>query len=153
MTMSTFVIKTLASILLKWQCLHLSQIYWWPFCWYDNVCICQKNIVGHFVDLMVLNATFNNISVISWRSVLLVEETGGPGENQRPVASHWQSDKAKTAHRYGIMKILWKIYPQIVDLTMSTFDTKTLHLTIKSLETNFANNYIKVLPEDCHWVI
>jgi len=30
---------------------------------------------------MVLNATFNNISVISWRSVLLVEETGKPGEN------------------------------------------------------------------------
>jgi hypothetical protein len=25
---------------------------------------------------MVLNATFNNISVISWRTVLLVEETG-----------------------------------------------------------------------------
>ena len=28
-----------------------------------------------FVCLMVLNATFNNISAISWRSVLLVEET------------------------------------------------------------------------------
>ena len=27
---------------------------------------------------MVLNTTFNNISVISWRSVLLVEETGVP---------------------------------------------------------------------------
>ena len=27
---------------------------------------------------MVFNATFNNISVISWRSVLLVEETGVP---------------------------------------------------------------------------
>jgi hypothetical protein len=27
---------------------------------------------------MVLNATFNNISVISWQSVLLVEETGEP---------------------------------------------------------------------------
>ena len=26
---------------------------------------------------MVFNATFNNISVISWWSVLLVEETGG----------------------------------------------------------------------------
>jgi len=25
---------------------------------------------------MVFNATFNNISVISWRSVLLLEETG-----------------------------------------------------------------------------
>jgi hypothetical protein len=33
------------------------------------------------VCLMVFNATFNNISVISWRSVLMVEETGGPGEN------------------------------------------------------------------------
>jgi len=28
------------------------------------------------VMLMMLNATFNNISVISWLSVLLVEETG-----------------------------------------------------------------------------
>ena len=40
---------------------------------------------------MVLNATFNNILVISWRSVLLVEETGVPGENQRPDASHLQT--------------------------------------------------------------
>ena len=30
---------------------------------------------------MVFNATFNNIAVISWRSVLLVEETGLPREN------------------------------------------------------------------------
>jgi len=37
---------------------------------------------------MVFNDTFNNMSVIWWRSVLLVEETGGPGENHRPVASH-----------------------------------------------------------------
>jgi hypothetical protein len=31
--------------------------------------------------LMAFNVTFNNISVISWRSVLLVEETGVAGEN------------------------------------------------------------------------
>jgi hypothetical protein len=37
---------------------------------------------------VVFNATFNNISVILWRQVLLVEETGGPGEKYRPVASH-----------------------------------------------------------------
>ena len=37
---------------------------------------------------MVYNATFNNISVISWRSVLLMEETEVPGKNQRPAASH-----------------------------------------------------------------
>ena len=33
---------------------------------------------------MVFNATFNNIPVISWRSVLLVKETGVLGENHRP---------------------------------------------------------------------
>ena len=33
------------------------------------------------VRVMKLNATFNNISTILWRSVLLVEETGLPGEN------------------------------------------------------------------------
>ena len=38
---------------------------------------------------MVFYATVNNISVISWRSVSLVEETGVLGENHRPVASHW----------------------------------------------------------------
>ena len=43
------------------------------------------------VRVMVFNATFNNISVISWRSVLLVEETGVPRENHRPVGSHWQT--------------------------------------------------------------
>ena len=32
--------------------------------------------------VMVLNATFNNISAISGRSVLLMEEIGGPGEKQ-----------------------------------------------------------------------
>jgi hypothetical protein len=32
---------------------------------------------------MVFNATFNNISVISLRSVLLVAETGGPGEDHQ----------------------------------------------------------------------
>ena len=40
---------------------------------------------------MVFNATFNNISVILWRSVLLVEETGVPGENHQPAASHCQT--------------------------------------------------------------
>ena len=40
---------------------------------------------------MVLNATFNNISVISGRSVLFVEEIGVPGENHCHVASHPQT--------------------------------------------------------------
>jgi hypothetical protein len=40
---------------------------------------------------MVFNAIFNIISAISWQSVLLVDETGVHGENQRPVASHRQT--------------------------------------------------------------
>ena len=42
---------------------------------------------------MEFNATFNNISVITWQSILLVEETGVQGENHLPVASHWQGFK------------------------------------------------------------
>ena len=40
---------------------------------------------------MVFNAIFKNISIISWLSVLLVEETGVPRENHRPAASHRQT--------------------------------------------------------------
>jgi hypothetical protein len=40
------------------------------------------------VRVVVFNATFNNISVISWKSVVLVKETGVPGENHQPVTSH-----------------------------------------------------------------
>ena len=39
----------------------------------------------------VFNTTFNNISVISWRPVVLVEETGVPRENHRPATSHLYS--------------------------------------------------------------
>ena len=58
----------------------ISQIYYFngvlhPIIYLDGKC---------FFD----GATFNNISVISWRSVLLVKDTGVPGENHRPAASH-----------------------------------------------------------------
>jgi len=50
----------------------------------------QVSWQGRGVRVMVFNATFNNITVtcISWQSVLLVEETGVPSENHRPVTSH-----------------------------------------------------------------
>jgi len=38
---------------------------------------------------IVFNATFSNISAISRRPVLVVEEAGVPGENNRPWASNW----------------------------------------------------------------
>ena len=48
--------------------------------------ILTHNFSGHrLVCLMVFNVTFNNISVISWQTDLLMEETGVPREN------HWSS--------------------------------------------------------------
>jgi hypothetical protein len=52
---------------------------------YPSAPVSFNNIV------LVLTANFNTISDISWRSVILVEETAVPGENHRPVASHWQT--------------------------------------------------------------
>ena len=45
-------------------------------------------VLGGGCRFMVFNATFNNISAISWWSVLLVEETGVRVENHRSAASH-----------------------------------------------------------------
>jgi hypothetical protein len=55
-------------------------------------------LVCLFVSLMVFNATFNTISVISWQSVLLVEETGEPRENYWPVGSHRQTLSHNVVH-------------------------------------------------------
>jgi hypothetical protein len=57
-------------------------------CFWTIVCVVSWMVGLRF---MVFNVTFKNISVISWLSVLLVEETWVPGENHRSVASHWQT--------------------------------------------------------------
>ena len=46
---------------------------------------------------MVFKATFNNISVILWRSVLLVVETGVPGETGS-CKSNYHTITTMTAH-------------------------------------------------------
>jgi hypothetical protein len=48
-------------------------------------------MIGVMVKVMIFNAIFNNISEISWRSDLLVDETGIPKENHRPATSYWQT--------------------------------------------------------------
>jgi hypothetical protein len=53
---------------------------------YDN--IVWNGFKSSFVGLIVVNATFNNISAISCRLVLLVEETGVSGENHCEAFSH-----------------------------------------------------------------
>ena len=54
----------------------------------SSITMFRVRVIGVKVRIIVSNASFNNISVISWRSDLLVEETG---ENHRPAASHRQT--------------------------------------------------------------
>jgi len=60
---------------------------------------------------IVFNDTFNNISATSWRSVLLVEVIGGPGENHRPAAmlNHIVLMTFNTHDYHGIVNVsaLW----------------------------------------------
>ena len=42
-----------------------------------------------FFLILVLKAAFSNISAISWRPALVVEEAGVPRESHRPWASNW----------------------------------------------------------------
>jgi hypothetical protein len=41
------------------------------------------------IDFWCFNTTFSNISAISWRPVLVVEEAGVRRKNHRPRASNW----------------------------------------------------------------
>ena len=50
------------------------------------------NIKGFGFGLWWFNATFNNISTITWRLFVLVEESGVLGDiHHRPDTSHWQT--------------------------------------------------------------
>jgi hypothetical protein len=49
----------------------------------------RKNFNCILIWFIVFNTTFSNISDISLRPVLVVEEAGVPGENHRPWASNW----------------------------------------------------------------
>jgi len=69
--MSFFLNKIVINILRSWKSLL-------PIL---SIALCRM------VWFMVFNTTFNNISVISWQSVLLVQETRVPGENHRPAIS------------------------------------------------------------------
>ena len=72
------------SVLLQYKLDH----NWWEPSFLVILARIQYLLVDR-VRVIMFNATFNNISVISWRSALLVEKTEVPGENHRP-ASHWK---------------------------------------------------------------
>jgi len=66
--------------------LHIKLLLFAIVCHNQDV---KRHPIKYSVRVTVYNATFNNISGISWWSVFLVEEIGVPGGNNRLAASHW----------------------------------------------------------------
>jgi hypothetical protein len=64
------------------------------------------------VWIMVFNTTFNNISAISWRSVLLVKETGVPRVNHQPAAMLHRVDLAMNGISSGASCMLYYVKPR-----------------------------------------
>jgi hypothetical protein len=91
----------------------------------------------------VFNTTFNNISVISWRSVSLVEKTG---ENHWPAASHWQS---------FITSSEWDSNKLVVIGTDCIGSCKSNYHTIKTMTAPYMDVILHLTNDlaKCQWAI
>jgi hypothetical protein len=145
------------------------------YIWFYNI----NNVLLHYITLdlftfefsalyvsnnsfrfMVFNATFNNISAISWWSDLdvLVVETG---ENHRPAASHWQTFSHNVISGHFIleliaknrqdMKLEWNfiitIYNKViaVSTSMNTWNLITKKLKTFQFKTINANSWKHIM--------
>ena len=76
---------------------------------------------------MVFNTTFNNISAITWLSVLLVEETRVPGENHKNLIKEIKKQTNKQTKQLQICKTQAVISMYKIILPGYTFDIILLH--------------------------
>ena len=94
------------------------------------------------VCFMVLNVTFNIISVISWRSVLLVVETVVPGENHRPAASHSQTLSHNVVS--STPRLSWMIGTDCLSSCKFNYHTITTTTALTCFTSYHRLNYIHI---------
>ena len=108
---------------------------------------------------MVFNATFNNIPVISWQSILLMEETVVPGENHRPVTSHWQTlshnvVSSTPRHERGFkLTSLVVIGTDCTGSCKSNYHTITTTTAPNKFGVQVQTSYSKVYDRQARWMI
>ena len=93
-----------------------------------------------YMIIIVFYATFNTISVISWRSILLLEETGVPGENKPQTCCKSltnlitvieEFEDTKGAIRILISKKNRKHNGQKKKYKMTNTDLQNIHIKLK----------------------
>ena len=71
---------------------------------------------------MVCNATFNDISVISWWSVLLAQENRAPGESYRPATNGCINDRDIRRIFYAVSSLTQFVSNKNLNIKSRTHD-------------------------------
>jgi vacuolar-type H+-ATPase subunit I/STV1 len=82
--------------------------------------------------------SFNSISVISCRSVLLFGETGVLGEDYRPVAIHWNKCIMESCIEYILPWAVFKLIGLVVIGTACTCSRKSNYQSITTTMANWS---------------
>ena len=112
----------------------------WVKVFNDNVVHCPSCFDLQLLLTPLVSSTFsfNSISVISSRSVLLFGETGVLGEDYRPVAIHWNKCIMESCIEYILPWAVFKLIGLVVIGTACTCSRKSNYQSITTTMANWS---------------